>query len=163
MRSPALALLFAAALGLSACGEDTSKPYLVFAGGGFVFNYRLGEAFYGFVATPARALPEGSLIEARFEDPAGGGQIVVSHPARAGQLRYSFQTPPLTGIRAGRDYKVELRLIDPGNGKVYAAYSNAYRTNVDQSDLPTKPLVVGPAYTPNPKYDANIDFPQRQN
>ncbi len=60
----------AAALFLTACGEDPNAPYLNFAGGGFVFNYRNAEAFYGFVAKPVRTLPEGGSIEAQFEVPA---------------------------------------------------------------------------------------------
>lgn len=148
-----LAILLMALVGLAACGDDEGKPYLAFAGGGFVFNYRIGEAFYGFVAKPERALPEGALIEARFENPAGGDPIVVSHPARSGQLTYSFQTPPLKGIVADRDYRVELSLLDPASGKVYAAYAKTFRTGVSQADLPDKPLVLGPAYTPNPEAD----------
>ncbi len=57
------------ALLLAACGEDANAPYLSFAGGGFIFNYRNAEAFYGFVAKPLRTLPEGGVIEAQFEVP----------------------------------------------------------------------------------------------
>lgn len=147
----ATALLLLAALSLAGCGEDASKPYLVFAGGGFVYNYRIGEAFYGFVARPERTLPEGAVIEARFENPSGGDRIVVAQPAKAGQLQYSFKTPPLKGIRDGHDYQVELRVLNPETGGTYATYSKTFRTDVDQSTLPDKPLVLGPTYTPNPE------------
>ncbi len=148
--SRATALLLISLLALAGCGEDESKPYLAFVGGGFVYNYRIGEAFYGFVARPERTLPEGSVIEARFENPSGN-EIVVTQPAKAGQFQYSFQTPPLKGIKAGHDYQVELRVLDPKTKGTYATYSKTFRTDVDQSTLPDKPLVLGPTYTPNPE------------
>jgi hypothetical protein len=144
---------------LAACGEDTSKPYLTFKGGGFVFNYRIGEAFYGFVAHPERRLPEGAVLEASFEDPAGGPPMIVAHPAQAGQLQYVFESPPVKGVKPDRKYNVELKVLDPKTGKAYASYSKAFYTSVDQASLPDKPLVVGPVYTPNPEVDPKHMIP----
>ncbi|TMJ41768.1 MAG: hypothetical protein E6G89_05580 [Alphaproteobacteria bacterium] len=120
MRKIALLILV---LFLAGCGENPNAPYLAFAGGGFVFNYRNAEAFYGFIARPVRTLPEGGVIEA--------------------------QSPLLTGIVAKHDYKVVLRLID-AQGKEIAQYEQKFHTDVDQSTLPNQPLVVGPGYQQNP-------------
>ena len=65
-------------LALMGCKEDPNAPYLEFAGGGFIFNYRNAEAFYGFVAKPLRSLPEGSVIEAQFEVPNSATPYVIT-------------------------------------------------------------------------------------
>ena len=140
-------LLFA--LFLAGCGEDPNSPYLSFAGGGFVFNYRNAEAFYGFVARPLRTLPEGGKIEAQFEVPGNPEPATVSEKVVTGQVQYSFKSPLLTGIQPNHDYKAVMRLIDAG-GKEIARYEQNFRTNVDQATLPNQPLVVGPGYQQNP-------------
>src|SRR3954471_10740191 len=94
-------LMIAGALLLAGCGEDVSKPYLDFAGGGFIFNYRNAEAFYGFVAKPLRRLPEGGVIEARFDIPGSAEPYVATEKVVPGQMQYSFKTPFLTGIEKG--------------------------------------------------------------
>lgn len=150
MKGSALAVLAAVSLALGGCSEESDKPYLTIAGGGFVYNYRVGDAFYGFVAKPQRTLPKGTVLEATFENPSGA-PIMKTQEAKAGQLQYSFQTPPLKGIRAGHPYKVSLRLLDPQSGKTYATYEKTFHTDVDQSEVPEKPLVVGPGYAKNPE------------
>ncbi|MBI3673159.1 MAG: hypothetical protein HY245_07045, partial [Rhizobiales bacterium] len=50
-------LALAPALVLTACGDDSTTPYLEFAGGGFVFNYRSANHFYGFVARQKKPVP----------------------------------------------------------------------------------------------------------
>ena len=139
-----VASLFVAATFLIAC-DTTDKPYLAFAGGGFIFNYRLATADYGFVARVERRLPEGGVIEAQFENPAGGAPIVVKQDVRPGRRHYVFRTPPLEGVRANRDYQVVLRLRDAGGTEI-ATYRTSFRSSADQSVLPESPPVVGPGY-----------------
>jgi hypothetical protein len=138
------------ALLLAACGEDPNAPYLSFAGGGFVFNYRNAEAFYGFVAKPLRTLPEGGVIEAQFEVPGTPEPAISREKVVAGQVQYSFKSPNLTGIEAKHDYKAVMRLID-AQGKEVARYERNFHTDVDQATLPSQPLVVGPGYQKNPE------------
>src|SRR3954454_9856412 len=119
---PALsALLITLAMALSACSEDSSSPYLAFAGGGFIFNYRNAEAFYGFVAKPLRRLPEDAVIEARFDLPESAEPYFARTKVVPGQLQYSFKTPFLHGIQKDHEYKAVLRLID-ASGKELARY-----------------------------------------
>jgi hypothetical protein len=153
MRIAALTASLAAALVLAACNEPDDRPYLSFAGGGFVFNYRIGQAFYGFVAQPKKPMPEGAMIEARFEIPGSEAPFVERRPTTAGMLRYTFRTPPLKGIVKDHKYRVELRVIASGSDEVLASYVNSYHTDVNQASLPDKPLVLGPGYTPNPEVD----------
>jgi len=133
---------------LVACSQGGDGPYLEFLGGGFVFNYRLAEAEYGFVVKRLRALPEGSIIEARMENPAGGEPFVLREPAAWDRLEYVFHSPAVQGVKAGRDYRVELRLIDGADGRVLATTTTTFRSDVDQSVLPERPPVVGPGYQP---------------
>jgi hypothetical protein len=137
------------ALFLLGCGEDPNSPYLAFAGGGFVFNYRNAEAFYGFVARPLRTLPEGGVIEGQFEVPGSPDPAIVQEKVVQGQMQYSFKSPNLTGIKPKKDYKAVMRLVDAG-GKEIARYEQNFHTDVDQSTLPNQPLVVGPGYQQNP-------------
>ena len=149
---PLIALVLCALIpALASCGDSEDRPYLEFIGGGFIFNYNIAEAYYGFVARVGRRIPEGTIIEARFEDPAGGPPIVVRQTAGASRIEYTFRTPAIDGITANRDYKVELRLLDPSSEAVIASYEKAFRSDVDQAMLPRQPTVIGPAYEPNPR------------
>ena len=132
---------------LIACdsGNSEDKPYLTFAGGGFVFNYRLATADYGFVARVMRTIPAGSILEAEFENPAGGDPIVLRQSTSAGRSSYVFRTPPLQGVRANRDYQVVLRLLDSEQMEL-ASHRKSFRSSVDQNVLPETPPVVGPGY-----------------
>jgi hypothetical protein len=138
---------------LTACGDDDAKPYLTIAGGGFIFNYRIAESYYGLVVKAERKLPEDSLLIAEFEDPAGGPPISLREPAVEGRLRYSFRSPPLKGIKKNVPYTVAVTLKESEGGKVLARVERAYRSQVDQSIMPEKPLVLGPGYQINPEND----------
>lgn len=143
-------LLLMALLFLAGCEDEQAKPYLEFQGGGFVFNYRNAEAFYGFVAKPNRPMPEGAVIEVSFEVPGFPDKYVIREPARPGQLQYMFRTPPLHGIEKDHDYQAMMRVLNQGGAEL-AQYKKAFRSDVDQASLPDKPLVIGPGYTPNPE------------
>lgn len=137
---------------LVACSEgDSDKPYFEFLGGGFIFNYRLAQADYGFVAKAVRRIPQGTIIEAVFENPSGGEPIIMRETAKWGRMQYTFRTPPVHGVKANRDYRVELRLRNPADQHVIATYGKTFRSDVDQSILPEHPTVVGPGHQPAPR------------
>lgn len=141
---PLICLLLLAA---SACSGD--GPYVVVSGGGILFNYRLAEATAGIVAEVARPLPDGGKVVAEFEDPAGGPAIVETRAITNARRRFSFMTPPLTGIKADRDYRVVVRVID-AEGQVLQTVESKVHSDLDQSILPDAPLTIGPGYTRNP-------------
>ncbi len=67
-RRPGLFLAVIAAL-FAGCDETPSdSPYVAFTGGGFVFNYRMATAEYGFIVKMLRQPPTGAVLEVRFED-----------------------------------------------------------------------------------------------
>ena len=150
LKSAALSLL----LLLAACNESENGPYLEYAGGGFIFNYRNAVAFYGFVARPLRALPEGAVIEAQFEVPGSDEPFVTREKAHDGLLQYSFKSPEIKGVVKGHPYKVVMRLLDSG-GTELARYEHSYTSDIDQASMPDKPLVVGPGYQKNPELNPN--------
>ena len=146
-----IAILTGLALAAAACdNDDPNAPYLEFRGGGFVFNFRLAQATYGFVVVPKRPLPEGAVLVAEFENPAGGAAFTVRKAVVPDQLQYAFETPPLTGVKADTPYTAVIRVIDPGSGNVLGQYQRAFKAQIDQSVLGAKPRTAGPGYAPNP-------------
>lgn len=130
LRLRALLLL---TLALAGCGASESGPWLDFAGGGFVVDYSMGAAYYGLVVKPLRHLPQGAVIEARFQDPAGGPDLVVAQSIDKQQLRYPFKSPSISGLRKGHAYKVEIRLLASQGGEVLGSYSRDFKSDVDQA------------------------------
>ena len=149
-----LAPLAVVAVLLTGCGNETG-PWLAFDGGGFVFNYRVAAVYYGFNVKPLRRFPEGMVLEAEFQDPAGGKPILVRQTVAGPKLRYSFQTDGLTNVRAHIPYKATIRVLEQGTGKVLESHDRTFTSSVDGTWLPDEPLVVGPVYTPNPGLNAN--------
>ena len=98
-----------------------------------------------------RSIPDGTVIEARLENPAGGEPFVLRQVAAWDRPEYVFRSPPLRDVRAGRDYRVEVRLLDAASGRVLARYARSFRSDVDQSVLPERAPVVGPGHQPAPR------------
>lgn len=130
--------------------KPETGPYMEFVGGGFIFNIRNAEAYYGLIAKIVRDVPDGTRLEAEFENPSGDAPFVFEALSPKSQRSYRFETPPLTGIRADRDYWVELRLLDANDGHVIARQRKAFQSSLDHAVLPKTPPVVGPGYQPNP-------------
>lgn len=153
MRNAALILLMTGFL-TTACGEETETPYLEITGGGFIFNYRIAEAYYGFVAKPRRDIPEGTEIIAEFENPSGGDPIIVTTRADPKKLQYMLRTPGVDGVVKDRPYRVVVTLKEPRADASLAVYEKEFRSSIDQSEMPSVALTVGPGYHPNPElYD----------
>jgi len=85
-----------------------------------------------------------------MDNPGGGEPFVLRETASWDRLEYVFRSPPLQGVKAGTDYRVQLRLLDAANGRVIATLARTFRSDVDQSVLPERPTVVGPGYQPAP-------------
>jgi hypothetical protein len=98
-----------------------------------------------------RRIPDGTILEAELENPAGGEPFVIRETASWDRLEYVFRSPPVHGVKANRDYRVEVRLIDPAGGRVVASYARAFRSDVDQAVLPERVPVVGPGHQPVPR------------
>ena len=139
-------IALAASLLLAACKE--SGDYLEVAGGGFLFNYRLAEATYSVVLRPLRTIPEGSVIEATIEDPAGGEPIVIRKEAPFDAGRIPIDTPPVEGVVKDRPYAATIVLTD-GAGQTLQKIETTFESDLDQSVMPKRPLAIGPGYQEN--------------
>lgn len=144
-----VALLFAA--GWLTRQDPDERPYLDILGGGFVFNYRVADNFYGFTAIVRRPLESGSIIEAEFEDPAGGDPIMVRERVSPMTDRYAMRTPALHGIEANKPYRVTIRVLDRLETKEIWSATRSYSSQIGQERTPEKALTVGPGYHLNPE------------
>ncbi len=135
---------------LAGCGDNADRPWIAIEGGGFIFNYRIAEVFYGVSVKPLRSLAPGTVLEGEFENPAGGAPLIVRETINTARLSYAMRTPPLLGVKAGKAYRVEIRVLDVDGAKVLGRVSRTFKSDLDQSANPEKPLTIGPGYTPNP-------------
>ncbi len=130
--------------------DPETRPYLKILGGGFIFNYRVANVHYGFTAIVERPLPTGSVIEAAFEDPAGGPSHVVRQRVGTGTNHYSFHSPPVRGVEADKPYRVAIRVMDRAEHQLLWAHDLAFRSRISDSVVPNRPLTIGPGYEANP-------------
>jgi hypothetical protein len=133
---------------LSGCGESGPIEYLKIAGGGLQFNYRVSEASMVVIAQQIHPLPENSKVEALFDIPGTNTRESVMLPSMEGKLTYRLQSQKLFNIKKDEAYKVTIRLLDR-DGKVIDSKDTNFRSDVDQSTLPDKPLASDHAFTPN--------------
>ncbi|MBN8245287.1 hypothetical protein JF546_19905 [Nitratireductor aquimarinus] len=133
--------------------DPADAPYLKILGGGFMFNYREAEIFYGFTAQVVRPLASGSIIEATFEDPAGGAPLVVSERVSTMTDRYALRTPPVRGVEAKKPYRVEIRVYDRTKTTLLWQEEHSYTSQIADTVVPEKPLTIGPGYHRNPELE----------
>ncbi len=133
--------------------DPADAPYLKILGGGFMFNYREAEIFYGFTAQVVRPLASGSIIEATFEDPAGGAPLVVSERVSTMTDRYALRTPPVRGVEAKKPYRVEIRVYDRTKTTLLWQEEHSYASQIADTVVPEKPLMIGPGYHRNPELE----------
>ncbi|MDV6228676.1 hypothetical protein R2G56_20500 [Nitratireductor aquimarinus] len=133
--------------------DPADAPYLKILGGGFMFNYREAEIFYGFTAQVVRPLASGSIIEATFEDPAGGAPLVVSERVSTMTDRYALRTPPVRGVEAKKPYRVDIRVYDRAKTTLLWQEEHSYASQIADTVVPEKPLTIGPGYHRNPELD----------
>lgn len=143
-----LGVLFAA--GWMTRNDPDLRPPLEIVGGGFVFNYREAEAYYGFAVEVRRPLPRGAVLQAHFEDPLGGEDLIMSEQMSARTRRYALRSPPLRGIEANRPYTVMIRVLDRTRSDVLFQTERRYESSISSASLPERPLTLGPGYHRNP-------------
>ena len=146
-------VFLALAMALVATGcRDESRPGKLFEISGklFVFNYRVATATYLVTLKPLGPVEDGQTAVAAFEDPAGGPPIVVRQRIWPKLDRTVLESPPLRCVAKDRPYAVTIR-IEGADSTVRQEIATTIISNLDQSVLPDRPLVVGPVYTPNPE------------
>lgn len=137
-------------LSLAACQRETGPDPLKLTGKMFVFNYRLAYATYMVTLDRIEPVPEGSVVRAEFENPAGGAPLTLERKLFANLTRVALESPDISCVKKGVPYKVAIRVVGP-DGAVLQSLETRVTSNVDQSILPAKALVVGPGYDKNPE------------
>ena len=149
------------AIGLATREDIASKPYLKIAGSGFIFNYRVADAFYGFTAVVQKPVKAYSQIVASFENPAGGLPIMVRQVVTPRTDHYGIRTPPLRGIEKDKPYRVSVRLMQNGDDKVLFDGNFTVASQMSDAVMPPAPLTIGPGYTQNPNLPKEWQVPKR--
>jgi len=149
-----LTLVLAAALLLAACRD--AGPLFELTGRVFIFNPRVASATYVITLRPLAADRRAARIVAAFENPAGGEDLVVTQRIWPNADKVALESPPLTCVAKDRTYRVTIRVED-GAGAVLQRLDTTVTSTLDQSVMPDAPLVVGPAYDPNPALAGHPD------
>ncbi len=155
---PLLAIV--ALLSLTGCQRDEPREVAKLSGRMFVFNYRVAVATYLVTLQRIAPIRDGSTVEASFENPRGGPDLIINDKIFPTDDRITVQSPPVECVKQDRPYKVSIRIKAP-EGDILQTIQTTIRSDTDQSVLPAKPLVVGPLYTPNPevfKADGSTDM-----
>lgn len=160
MRKIAATVLAMLALGMTGCQREDHGDVAKLSGRMFVFNYRVAKATYLVTLQPLVPIREGSTAQAEFENPRGGTPFSTVEKLFPKTEKIVLQSPPIECVKKGRPYKVTIRLNGP-DGKLQQTIETSITSDTDQSQLPAKPLVVGPLYTPNPevfRHDGSMDM-----
>lgn len=145
-----LAILLPLALALAACQRETGGDPLKLTGKMFVFNYRLAYATYLVTLEQTEPLPDGAIVKAEFENPAGGAPLTLERKIFPNLPRVVLESPDVTCVKKARPYKVTIAVVGPDGGTLQSIETEV-TSSADQNTLPAKPLVVGPGYDKNPE------------
>jgi hypothetical protein len=131
------------------CQRQDASDHISINGKVFIFNVRLARAFYMLTLNRLEAVPDGSVVVAEFENPAGGAPLVKEQKVFPKMARIDLQSPDVECVVADRPYAIHIILKDP-EGKVLQTIDTTLASTLDQSILPAAALVEGPAYDRNP-------------
>ena len=87
---------------------------------------------------------------------ADGQAIVVRQKIWPKLDKVTIESPPLHCVTKGKPYAVSIAIEDAG-GATLQTLKTTITSSEDQDRLPDAPLVVGPAYTPNPELSGHPD------
>lgn len=149
-----------AGLMLAGCQRKDDEGPTQLSGRLFIFNYRVASASYMITLKKIAPIPEGTTAVAEFENPAGGDPLVVREKIYSFWDKITLESPDLRCVRKDHPYSVSIKLVD-ANEKTIQTIKTEVKSDLDQTVLPTKPLVVGPIYTANPdvfKGDGSTDY-----
>lgn len=144
-------------LALAGCRDTGGEAeHFEISGKLVVFNYRVAEATYLVTLKPLQPPAEGQTAVASFEDPAGGDSIVVRQRIWPKLDKVTLESPPLHCVTKGKPYSVSIA-IEASDGATLQTLTTTITSSENQDRLPDAPLVVGPAYTPNPELAGHLD------
>ncbi len=140
----------AIALVATACQRESGPDPLKLTGKMFVFNYRLAYATYMITLMKAEAVPDGSVVLAHFENPAGGDALTLERKLFPKLEKVVLESPDITCVKKDRPYAVTIEVKGP-EGQSLQKLETTVISDIDQDIMPAKALVEGPAYDKNPE------------
>ena len=155
-----LGIALATGLLLAGCQRQADDGPTELAGHIFVFNYRISSASYLVVLKRKAPIAEGTVAIAEFENPEGGDPLVIQQKIYPFWDKITLESPDIHCVRKGRPYAISVKIVG-ADEKTLQTIKTSVTSDLDQSVLPSKPLIVGPVYTPNPevfKADGSADF-----
>nr|WP_275791064.1 hypothetical protein [Rhizobium gei] len=153
------ASLVLAGTALAACQRETGPDPLELTGKMFIFNYRLAYATYLITLKKTEPVPEGTVVTAIFENPAGGAPLRLDRKLFAKLDKVVLESPDVTCVKKERPYSVTIDVKGP-DGTVLQTLKMTVTSDLDQDVLPAQALVVGPAYDKNPDIFKNGKTPK---
>ncbi|WP_331373920.1 hypothetical protein [Sinorhizobium chiapasense] len=159
MKSIIISALLAAAV-LVGCQRETGPDPLKLTGKMFVFNYRLAYAAYMITLNKTEPVPDGSVVVASFENPAGGEPLTLTRKLFPKLDKVTLESPEISCVKKERPYAVTIEVKGP-DGAMLQKLETTVTSDVDQDVLPAKPLVEGPAYDKNPEVFVGGRAPER--
>ncbi|MBP1874482.1 hypothetical protein J2Z19_004208 [Ensifer adhaerens] len=148
-RTIALLAAMTATLLMAGCQRETGPDPLKLTGKMFVFNYRLAYATYMITLSKLEPVPEGSIVVATFENPAGGEPLTLTRKLFAKLEKVVLESPDITCVKKERPYAVTIEVKGPA-GQALQTIETTVTSDIDQDMMPAKALVEGPAYDKNP-------------
>ncbi|NRP71080.1 hypothetical protein ILFOPFJJ_01963 [Ensifer psoraleae] len=159
MKKFAIIVLIAAAA-LAGCQRETGPDPLKLTGKMFVFNYRLAYATYMITLNKTEPVPDGSIVIAHFENPAGGEPLTLERKLFPKLDKVVLESPDISCVKKEKPYAVTIEVKGP-NGATLQKLETTVISDVDQDILPAKALVEGPAYDKNPEVFRDGKAPAR--
>ncbi|MEZ5872581.1 MAG: hypothetical protein R3D32_12205 [Nitratireductor sp.] len=142
-----LRVMLVAAL-VGGCQREVQTGPFEISGRLFVFNYRISQASYLLTLKRIAPIAEGMQVRAKFENPAGGPVLEINQKVFPAQEKVVLESPPLACVRKDRPYSVTITVLSE-NGETVQELQASVTSDLDQSILPAKPMVSGPAYQRN--------------
>ncbi|MCD2171832.1 hypothetical protein [Rhizobium sp. C4] len=139
-----------AMLALAGCQRGDATEPLKLSGKLFIFNYRISKATYNLAFDFQGKIPDGSYVEASFENPAGGEPLKITQKIFPFWEKLALESPPLRCVVKDKPYRVAVSLFGPDANKIQTVETTVI-SSLDQTILPKNSIVVGPAYDMNPK------------
>lgn len=144
-----IAMLAAVLVAVTGCQRETGPDPLKLTGKMFVFNYRLAYATYMITLSKLEPVPEGSIVVATFENPAGGAPLTLTRKLFPKLEKVVLESPDITCVKKEKPYAVTIEVKGP-TGQALQTLETTVTSDIDQDMLPAKALVEGPAYDKNP-------------
>src|SRR5690606_29985384 len=110
-------VVLALLLALSAGCQREAEDYISVDGKIVIFNIRLARAYYALTLNRKEATPDGAVVIAEFENPAGGEALVSRQKVFPNMKRIDLQSPDVECVVADRPYRISIRLEDQ-SGKI---------------------------------------------